>query len=194
MMHVWALVRRVFHLRSFTGSEERRAARRSSRCRSSEPASEVGHGLSSSPRRRFSIPFADIGGLLPMTFPSTTKPHSSSSGRSLGPDFSQEPRNSLAVTEPGGGVNGVLAPPRLPIDTGIPPSPSPPPTPSPAVRNPASAQQEHHHLSRGLRRADSITLLGLPDVVIARNGSKRSHASVSLTAGDGGDSNGGFGR
>lgn len=76
MTHVWTLVRRVFHLKSFTGSEERRdanasASRISFRRRSR--ASQAGANWSSEDAPtvvqtntggRDSVPFADIGGLL----------------------------------------------------------------------------------------------------------------------------------
>lgn len=178
MTHVWTLVRRMFHLKSFTGDSSTGGSARRAGQYPAEMATEGdgGQGMTDARSQRLSIPFADIGGLLPPRS-SVSKTNSCSSLGRLQPKWRFSPsvvtspthtrhpswllgiaaqayeeamdrvanRNS---TLPTGRQESALEAPSL-SDTDI-----------QILRNPASAYA--NSLPRGLRRVDSITLLGLP--------------------------------
>ncbi len=184
MTHAWTLVRRVFHLKSFTGDlsddgSVRGMRRHAAEIGSAEEDEGQAQGVPDIPAREFSIPFADIGGLLPPR-PSISKTHTSGSfGRmhqkqrpSSVPAFATNPpqmdrlANASQQAEVAPTQGRSSPPPNLLADTQV-------------LRNPAAAE---NHLPRGLRRIDSVTLLGLPDVALLANGGKGSHSSRSSTS------------
>jgi hypothetical protein len=184
MAHVWTGIRRVFHLRSFTGSEERRTERPGSQY-GPEAGAEEGQGQGQVSARRFSVPFADIGGLLPSRSSMTQTLSSSSFNRmqqnrrpsSVSPAVTPQPKRSSWIPTMGEQADkasndqmtndAIASDHQRPYSSPLPPSGL---LDVQKIRNPASAEK---YRPRGLRRVDSITLLGLPDVV-ARKGSVAS--------------------